>query len=636
MDNEQWMAKQIQLREAMQSKRQTTGAPNSEPKVSVIVVCWNSERVLSRCIEQLLQQDYGNYEVVVVDDGSDDATLKVAESMLTCKEGKIVRGLVNRGCAHARNLGMRHATGEIIAFVDADGYADARWLSRIVAAFDSDETLGAVASTVFYALNPLVVNGAGGTVNRQGWAADLSMNESFESAQIATEALYPMGCGMAIRRSAVDRVGDFDAHIINYYDDVDYGIRLWRAGYRVIVASDAWIDHDLGRPGGDSPRKRLLCERHRMRVMLKHASARTLPRWAVHEALAIRRAGAARRARKPIALAWNVRHAASVLSSRWRLRRAPRVPDRLIHPSWGDAFPAGVPSRLNPRPETAGKSVDMADPGVEGQLVYGWFPPEHQDGRSYRWSGIQAAALIGLQAPARRLRLDYTQVPADTGGVDLSIRCYGSPDPLTPIWVTHLSWQYMERCVENHPIALPAGDYEVVFSARQAWSDPPHETRQLGVALARMSFDESYEIADGGLDMGSPAVEEQLVSGWFEAEQSGDRGYRWGCGHAAAVVRSPKSASRAHLSYCLPPGSIGGLKVTVCPLEQQRPVWSTRIAWLDGAWHDDSFPLRLAGGDYIVSFDAEATWSNPGQRDPAFWAENRSLGFALSSLSFGK
>ena len=89
------------------------------------------------------------------------------------------------------------------------------------------------------------------------------------------------------------------------------------------------------------------------------------------------------------------------------------------------------------------------------------------------------------------------------------------------------------------------------------------------------------------------------------------------------------------MSYCLPPGPIGGLKVSVCPLEQSRAVWSTRIAWHDADWHASSFPLGLAAGDYVVSFDAEATWSNPGQEDPTFWAENRSLGFALSSLSFG-
>lgn len=603
------------------------------PLVSVIVVCWNSAEVLGRCLDQLFAQDYANYEIVVVDDGSRDDTLQVAERASTRGELTIVRSPRNRGCPHARNLGLRHARGEIVAFIDADGYAAPSWLGQVVAAFAVDATVGGVASTVFFDANPLVLNGAGGIVNRQGWAADLSMNESYEQAEIADEALYPMGCGMAVRRSAVERAGAFDDRMLNYYDDVDYGMRLWRAGYRVVVAPDAWIDHGFGAAGGDSDHKRLLCERHRIRVVLKHASAGTLTRWMAHEARALRRAPWPRRVLKLRAMAWNARHLPSVLSNRRRLRRAPRVPYRLVDPSWGDGFPAGVPPRLTPRPESTGSAIDMANTASEGQLLYGWFPAEHVDGRSYRWAGERAAALMTLKAPAKRLRLDYAHVPLDIGGVDVHIRRLGSSDPLTPVWSTRLSWQYIARSVENHPLALPVGDYEVVFSVRQGWTDPPDETRSLGFALASMSVHESYEIPSGGLDMASPAVDEQLVSGWFEAEQSAGRSYRWATGHAAAVVRLTESASSACLSYCLPPSPIEGLTITLSPLDQQVPVWSTRIAWHDADWHEDSFPLRLAAGDYLVSFDAETTWSNPAQQDPELWPENRSLGFAVSSLS---
>src|SRR6202035_2248324 len=217
--------------------------------------------------------------------------------------------------------------------------------------------------------SPLVINGAGGIVNRQGWAADLSMNESYEQAEIASEALYPMGCGMALRRSAIDQVGPFDDPMLNYYDDVDYGVRVWRAGYRVVGAPDAWIDHGFGKGGADSAQKQLLCERHRMRVVLKHASAGSLPPWATHEARELKRATARRRVTKLRAIAWNAFHLPSLLASRRRLRNAPRVPDRLIAPSWGDGFPVGVPPLLTPIPELAGSSVDMADPRSEGQLI---------------------------------------------------------------------------------------------------------------------------------------------------------------------------------------------------------------------------------------------------------------------------
>jgi len=662
MDVESWTAEQRSLREAVRARRRT---PNGRRPVaseqeataleartvdiedssqrplgdtdvlaSVIVVCWNAADVLGRCLDQLLAQDYGSYEIIVVDDGSEDSTLEVAERKSTLGDVIVVSSPRNRGCPHARNLGLGRARGEIVAFIDADGFAAPHWLRHIVDAFAADATIGGVASTVFFEANPLVINGAGGTVNRQGWAADLSMNESYERAEIVPEALYPMGCGMAVRRSAIERVGPFDDRMLNYYDDVDYGVRLWRSGYRVVVAADAWIDHRFGGAGADSEHKRLLCERHRMRVVLKHASARTLARWAAHELLGTTRAEPPRRALKLKAMAWNARHVLSVLATRRRLRRAPRAPERLIDPSWGDGFPAGVPLLLKPTPESTHNSVDMADPADEGQLLYGWFPAEHVEGRSYRWAGVQAAALMRLDAPVRRLRIDYHQVPVDTGGVQVSVRRLGSPDPLAAVWATRLLWRYIERTVENHPLSLAPGDYEILFSACRGWSDSPLENRALAFALGGLSFHESYEIVPGDLDVASPAAEEQLVSGWFDAEQGAIGGYRWASGHAAAVVRLAQPASSMCLNYRRTPLPCGGLKVAVSPLEEEAPAWSTQLAWVDGDWHEETFPLQLPPGDYLVSFDAEETWTNPDQRDPSLWSEIRTLGFALSSLSF--
>jgi GT2 family glycosyltransferase len=642
MNGQQWRADQRNVRETSRSLRQGPGedladsAAESHPLVSVIVVCWNAGKVLGRCLDQLYAQDYPNYEVIVVDDGSDDDTLSVADAARGLGEMTVVRSRHNRGCPHARNLGILHARGEIIAFIDADGFATTSWLRHLVAAFAADDTVGSVASTVFFEANPLVINGAGGIVNRQGWAADLSMNQSYEQAEIASEALYPMGCGMAFRRSALERVGPFDDRMLNYYDDVDYGVRLWRAGYRVVVARDAWIDHDFGQSGADSPEKELLCERHRMRVVLKHESPGSVLKWLVHEARELRRVPSPRRAVKLKAIVWNVRHLPGTLVSRRRLRRAPRAPDRLIDPSWGDGFPAGLPPVLTPRPELAGSTIDMADPTSKGQLIHGWFPPEHVNGRSYRWAGVHAAALMRLDAPAKRLRLDYAHVPVDIGGVDLRIRHLGSPDPLEPVWSTQLAWQYIARSVENHPLELAAGDYEVVFRAREGWSEPPHGSRSLALALATMSLEPSFDIpSGGGLDMASPDVEDQLVSGWLEPEHSVDRSYRWAGARAAAVVHVADTARSARLVYRLPPIP-SDLTVAIRALDQPMPVWTVRIAWRDAEWHADSFPVQLASGDYLVSFDAEAPWSNPDQADQTLWAENRSLGVALSSLSFGE
>lgn len=277
----------------------------------------------------------------------------------------------------------------------------------------------------------------------------------------------------------------------------------------------------------------------------------------------------------------------------------------------------------------------MAEPGSEDRLLYGWFPAtQAKDGRRCRWASTDAAALIELKAPAMMLRLDCTHVPVNTGGVDIHIRRVNS-EPLESVWSAHLPWQYTERTVETHLLRLPAGDYEVLFHAREGWSDPPRETRLLALALARMSFEESYTPPDDGLDMSSPSIEEQLLSGWFETEQSPNRSYRWASGHAAAIVRLTGDARKARLSYRFPPGPSGEVRVAARAVDSSEVAWSACLPWRKGEWHEEALPLHLGPGDYEITFDAEATWSNPKQRDPELPPENRSLGFALSALSFG-
>jgi glycosyltransferase involved in cell wall biosynthesis len=89
----------------------------SEPLVSVVVPAHNSERYLGEALDSVFAQTRGDLEVVLVDDGSTDGTVAVAESY----EGLVVRRTSTReGPGGTRNEGMRHVTGEYLAFLDAD------------------------------------------------------------------------------------------------------------------------------------------------------------------------------------------------------------------------------------------------------------------------------------------------------------------------------------------------------------------------------------------------------------------------------------------------------------------------------------------------------------------------------------
>ncbi len=91
-----------------------------QPLVSVIIPCYRSERFLALTLESVLRQSYASLEVVVVDDGSPDASASIARTFAE-RDGR-VRVVVqeNAGVASARNRGMAESAGELLVFLDAD------------------------------------------------------------------------------------------------------------------------------------------------------------------------------------------------------------------------------------------------------------------------------------------------------------------------------------------------------------------------------------------------------------------------------------------------------------------------------------------------------------------------------------
>ena len=102
--------------------------PEFDKKISVIIPAYNIEDLLGRCVESVVYQDYPKnlLEIIVVDDGSTDATGKVADELAARFENVTAIHKENGGSSSARNVGIRHASGEYIGFVDSDDYIDSR------------------------------------------------------------------------------------------------------------------------------------------------------------------------------------------------------------------------------------------------------------------------------------------------------------------------------------------------------------------------------------------------------------------------------------------------------------------------------------------------------------------------------
>jgi hypothetical protein len=100
------------------------------------------------------------------------------------------------------------------------------------------------------------------------------------------------------------------------------------------------------------------------------------------------------------------------------------------------------------------------------------------------------------------------------------------------------------------------------------------------------------------------------------------------------IVSLAEGASAVRLRYRMAPGRGGDLDVTVTSVGSAQPAASWSIAWHEGDWCEQGFAASLAPGDYLVTFESNATWSNEGQVDATLPPENRALGFALASIGF--
>ena len=111
---------------------------NTTPKISVIVPVYNTEKYLHRCIDSILSQTFTDFELLLIDDGSKDSSGAICDEY-AAKDNRVrVFHKENGGVSSARNLGLDNATGEWIAFVDADDWVESGYLYSMLCVPEAD------------------------------------------------------------------------------------------------------------------------------------------------------------------------------------------------------------------------------------------------------------------------------------------------------------------------------------------------------------------------------------------------------------------------------------------------------------------------------------------------------------------
>jgi len=202
--------------------------PDPAPRVSVVVCAYNAARTLEECLEALRRVRYPDFEVIVVDDGATDGTRAIAERY---PEFRLISH-ENRGLSTARNGGIDAATGDVVAFTDADCAADPDWLTFLVRALVSGEYAG--------------VGGPNLPPPEDHWVAEAVARSPGGPTHVLltdSEAEHVPGCNMAFWRRHLVEVGCFDPRFRAAGDDVDICWRLQEAGQRIGFAPAALVWH---------------------------------------------------------------------------------------------------------------------------------------------------------------------------------------------------------------------------------------------------------------------------------------------------------------------------------------------------------------------------------------------------------
>jgi GT2 family glycosyltransferase len=248
------------------------------PIISVVIVNWNRLDLLRACVDSLAAQTFQDFELIVVDNGSDDGSPAFVQDLATHfpRPVHIIQNQENKGFCAANNQGFAESQADYIALLNNDAEADPGWLQAMFDAIRvkpdvGESDVGMVASKILVWEDPRIIDKCGHLIYPDGQNRGRGTGQ-IDTGQFdrQTEALWPDGCAALYRRAMLDEVGGFDEEFFAYADDAELGLRARIAGWTCLYAPGAVVRHHRGATLGLNSAKRLmLIERNRVLLVVK-------------------------------------------------------------------------------------------------------------------------------------------------------------------------------------------------------------------------------------------------------------------------------------------------------------------------------------------------------------------------------
>jgi len=215
--------------------------PQDVPEVTILVVAYNRLEKTRRCVESILEYTKEiNYELLLVDNGSEDATLEYFRSVEHSNK-RIIRITKNLGSQYALNFAMRSFSGRYFVQVTNDVIVTKNWLSNLLKCMESDPRIG------------MVTPGSSNISNFQEIPLTFhSYKEMQEKAALYNQSdpkkweqrLRLMTVVLVIKRELIELTGMIDRGFFHDFGDDDFSVRVRRTGYKLMLCMDTFVHHD--------------------------------------------------------------------------------------------------------------------------------------------------------------------------------------------------------------------------------------------------------------------------------------------------------------------------------------------------------------------------------------------------------
>lgn len=220
------------------------------PLVTIMANNYNTKIFLPKFMKSVIKTTYPNYEVVIIDDHSTDGGYEwLMKYYGKNKKVRIIRNERNMRLGYSRTKGIEEAKGKYTTFMDVDTRVDKNWISESVRVLENDKSITAVQSVVRDLLEPKIVACAGlKIIPPIGWVINIDYGKKEITNRNTLYEVFPGITGIVYRKNVFKKIGYFDRKIAFNIDDVDFGLRLSLAGYKVVLNPKAITYHLTSKP----------------------------------------------------------------------------------------------------------------------------------------------------------------------------------------------------------------------------------------------------------------------------------------------------------------------------------------------------------------------------------------------------